>query len=275
MKYQTKIIVYFFFIFSIIFFVPPILNAQTLNNDSNSVINDLKCILIADCQEDRSPTIYDLEPLPSLSPSEAVLSPTNSPNEPSQPPNPEPTIDNDIPIGAQLSCPVISGRILCSSKITKLLGISCQHCNFTCNVPTDSCYPIDKKKGDQYFIKLCTPDKTGISKALDVAHSPGKPVYFPFIGGRKVRWTYQAPRIFSDNWILKYSTTVGDQRYWLQFHHSEAQSGKNGSSGEQAGKVCTSCWQNNTPHTHVQIGVYNGNSPQITWLDAAKKIKCP
>jgi len=52
-------------------------------------------------------------------------------------------------------------------------------------------------------------------------------------------------------------------------------SGKSGSSGEEAGKICNFCWGSNTPHTHVQLGVYNVNNGGIGWLDAALKIKCP
>jgi len=155
-----------------------------------------------------------------------------------------------VPINAgPLSCPVSGGRsqVTCGGKISPVNG--CGHCGI----------------GYEKYMGGCTYE--GINHAMDIAGPAGAPIYLPTIGGDTIQWTFLSQAVTGGGAIQRYAgrNTKTQEQYFIQFHHTQFESGKPGtrSSGELAGQICLSCKNNN----HVHVELENGSS---SYLEASR-----
>lgn len=205
-------------------------------------IDLVKCLFLNICDDDYLPNDGTVNPVP-----------TYGPGEEPKPVDPE---------ASRFSCPIKnSAGVLCGSYFTPAPGRSCQHCRP--GYPDQNPTVCENKYGTEY--------------GVDIMANPGDPVYFPFIDGHQIEWTFEPT--YSKLNIQKYSgVLVGGSKnttFWLQYHH--ARSGKSGKSGAEAATLCpSSCYNKGvSPHVHVQMmpgSLINGNR---SWYDAAKVIQCP
>jgi len=171
---------------------------------------------------------------------------TPPPNPPAPPPAP------DDPITSR-DCPLKSSpRVICAGVHSKNPPTPCQHCNAS--------YLETKWR-------VYCGTGIGTEYGLDVRNANNdKTVYLPKVNGHAVNWQFHNHP--SKPSIQTYSGTdeVTQEKYWLQFHHTQTGSGRGGSSQNSAvgAQICTGA---DCDHLHIQLG--SGSSKSGTqWFDA-------
>jgi len=179
--------------------------------------------------------------------------------------------------GGPSDCPIPGGTVTCGSKMTPVVynnSLSqqqgeneCGHCGV--GYPAAATQAYCGYVGTQYAIDVVqnTSDPTGNDFAS---------VYLPQIAGHTVAWT----RIYEENQgneaIQGYSGTdlTTNQKYYLQFHHTQPGSGAPENttlhSGDVGAKICgDGC---NEYHVHIQIasGADLSAANNGGWLDATQ-----
>lgn len=153
---------------------------------------------------------------------------------------------------------------------------NCGHClapGYTAGRPPSSFDRLSPKR-PYYPFGTGTCEYAGTLFGIDIAGEDGQDIKLPTIRGQSVEWSFfiQYPSaVYPNESIQAFTGRVGDERYYLQLHHTKPGSGNQSASksGDRGANICADgC---NERHTHVQLALGSPNHSESEWVDVLNR----